>query len=58
MPGNAAVMGRTALLQEQSTLLRALADSFDIPSIREDLLALAEECDRLTRPPEDRQAEQ
>jgi len=34
-------MGRIALLREQAALLRTVAGSFDIPSIRDQLIALA-----------------
>ena len=39
--GQALIMGRIALLREQAAILRTLARSFDIPSIRDQLLALA-----------------
>ena len=40
-------MGRVETLREQADLLRRLAVSFESPQIKEDLLGLAERCDRL-----------
>jgi hypothetical protein len=40
-------MKRVEILKEQAVVLRTLAESFDVPSIKEDLLNLAERCDRL-----------
>ena len=40
-------MGRIEMLREQADLLRRLAMSFQSPQIKEDLLSLAERCDRL-----------
>jgi hypothetical protein len=40
-------MGRIETLREQADLLRRLAMSFQSPQIKEDLLSLAERCDRL-----------
>jgi hypothetical protein len=40
-------MGRIETLREQADLLRRLAMSFDSPQIKQDLLGLAERCDRL-----------
>ena len=40
-------MGRIEVLREQADLLRRLAMSFQSPQIKEDLLSLAERCDRL-----------
>jgi hypothetical protein len=40
-------MGRIETLREQADLMRRLAMSFDSPQIKQDLLGLAERCDRL-----------
>ena len=40
-------MHRVQTLKEQADLLRRLADSFEMPRIKEDLLNLAERCDQL-----------
>jgi hypothetical protein len=40
-------MTRVGQLREQARVLRVLAASFDIPSIREELQALSERCDTL-----------
>ena len=40
-------MNRVDTLREQSAILRTLAESFDEPTIRADLLALAQRCERL-----------
>jgi hypothetical protein len=40
-------MKRVQILQEQSVLLRKMAESFDDPTMKSDLLNLAEQCDRL-----------
>ena len=40
-------MTRVETLREQASVLRALAASFDDPSIRTDLLRLAERCEEL-----------
>lgn len=42
-------MERAHYLREQGALLRGIARTFDIRSIRDRLLALAEECDQLAR---------
>ncbi len=40
-------MARVETLREQANLLRRLAESFEMPQIKEDLLNLAERCDQL-----------
>jgi len=40
-------MTRRDRLREQAVILRNLASSFDIPTIREELLALARKCETL-----------
>jgi hypothetical protein len=40
-------MTRVGQLREQARVLRVLAASFDIPSIREELQALSERCETL-----------
>ena len=40
-------MDRTATLREQAKVLRVLAASFDIPSVRDELLDLAKSCEAL-----------
>ncbi len=40
-------MRRVEVLREQAAMLRTLADSFDAPEIKADLLALADRCDQL-----------
>jgi hypothetical protein len=40
-------MTRVGQLREQARILRTLAGSFDIPSIKEQLLALAARCEDL-----------
>jgi hypothetical protein len=40
-------MGRIETAREQADLLRRLAMSFDSPQIKQDLLGLAERCNRL-----------
>jgi len=40
-------MKRVDLLREQAAQLRSLVDSFSLPQIKEELLFLAERCDRL-----------
>jgi len=40
-------MTRRDRLREQAEILRNLASSFDIPTIREELLALAKKCEAL-----------
>ena len=40
-------MQRVETLREQANLLRRLADSFETPQIKEDLLNLAARCDQL-----------
>jgi hypothetical protein len=40
---------RAATLREQAQLLRSLADGFDIPTIRDQLLDLAARCDALAK---------
>ena len=40
-------MTRVGQLREQARVLRVLAASFDITSIRDELLALSERCDTL-----------
>ena len=40
-------MDRMAALREQAKILRTLADSFDIPSIRDELVDLAKSCEAL-----------
>jgi hypothetical protein len=47
--GERGVMGRIALLREQAALLRTVAGSFDIPSIRDQLIALATHCEELAK---------
>ena len=42
-----APMNRVATLREQAAVLRKLAESFDVTTIKTELLALAERCDRL-----------
>ena len=46
---NRFLMQRVKTLQEQAELLRQLAKSFDMPTVKEDLLRLAERCDRLAQ---------
>ena len=38
---------RATAVKEQAAALRSLAESFDLPQIKEELLFLAERCDRL-----------
>ena len=40
-------MQRVETLREQANLLRRLAESFELPQIKEDLLNLAARCDQL-----------
>jgi hypothetical protein len=40
-------MNKLATFQEQARVLRTLAATFEIPAIREQLLALAEKCEAL-----------
>lgn len=40
-------MPRVEVLREQAQLLRNLAESFEIPEIRQDLFNLADRCERL-----------
>jgi hypothetical protein len=40
-------MQRVETLREQANLLRRLAESFELPQIKEDLLHLAARCDEL-----------
>jgi hypothetical protein len=40
-------MNKLATFQEQARVLRTLAATFEIPTIREQLLALAEKCEAL-----------
>jgi len=40
-------MQRVEILRDQANLLRRLADSFEVPQIKEDLLNLAARCDQL-----------
>ncbi len=40
-------MQRVATLRDQANLLRRLAESFELPQIKEDLLNLAARCDEL-----------
>jgi hypothetical protein len=40
-------MKRVDILREQAVVLRRLVDSFDSPQIKEELLFLADRCDRL-----------
>ena len=47
-------MERVATLREQASVLRALARSFDIAPIRDQLLDLAERCDALAHSVEPR----
>ncbi len=42
-------MKRADYLREQASLLRGIAKTFDIRSIRDRILALAEECEQLAR---------
>lgn len=42
-------MERITILREQASVLRALAASFDIPTMRDRLLELAARCDALAR---------
>jgi hypothetical protein len=42
-------MERIATLREQASVLRALARSFDIPAMRDQLLDIAARCDALAR---------
>jgi hypothetical protein len=42
-------MERVAMLREQASILRKLAGSFDIQSIRDRLLDLAARCEELAR---------
>jgi hypothetical protein len=42
-------MSKGEQFQEQADILRNLAASFDIASIREELLALAEKCEALAK---------
>jgi hypothetical protein len=50
-------MNKLALLKEQAKVLRALAASFDMPSIRDQLLALAEKCEALAESTQEASAE-
>ena len=40
-------MPRIELLREQAQLLRKLAESFEMPEIRQDLFNLADRCEQL-----------
>ncbi len=40
-------MRRVEILREQARVLRDLSKSFELPQIKEELLFLAERCDRL-----------
>ena len=40
-------MPRAEVLREQAQLLRKLAESFEMPEIRQDLFNLAERCEQL-----------
>ena len=42
-------MERIAILREQASVLRALAASFDIPLMRDQLLEIAARCDAIAR---------
>ena len=42
-------MERAAILREQASILRALAESFDIQPIRDQLLGLAARCEELAK---------
>jgi len=42
-------MERIAILREQASVLRALATSFDIPLMRDQLLEIAARCDAIAR---------
>ena len=42
-------MERIATLREQASVLRALARSFDIPAMRDQLLDIAARCEALAR---------
>ena len=42
-------MSRADYLREQAALLRGVADTFDVRSIRDRILALAEECAQLAK---------
>jgi hypothetical protein len=42
-------MERIAILREQASVLRALARSFDIPAMRDQLLDVAARCEALAR---------
>ena len=44
---NLRAMQRIETLREQANLMRRLAESFDIPQIKEELQRLAERCDQL-----------
>jgi hypothetical protein len=46
-------MERIARLREQATILRALAGTFDTPTIRDQLLDLAVRCDELAKAAEE-----
>jgi hypothetical protein len=40
-------MERAQMLREQAAIMRRLAESFDIPAIKAELLELARRCDEL-----------
>jgi len=41
---------RVTSLREQAELLRGLARSSDVPAIRDELLAMAADCERVAQP--------
>lgn len=43
-------MERVTSLREQAELLRGLARSSDVPAIRDELLAMAADCERVAQP--------
>ena len=50
-------MPRVEVLREQAQLLRNLAESFEVPEIRQDLFNLADRCERLAATVERKLAE-
>lgn len=50
-------MSDAEMFMEQARILRSLADTFDVPSMKEDLLRLAKRCEDFARAKSKRDAE-